>query len=129
MVRQLDHLNLDVLDLDATTRWYGEVFGFEVVEEGVRDDGVPWRILRAGEALLCVYPRLLERPKRPGLQHLALRVEDFDATVDRLSGLGVPFGYGGGVHRYPHSRSVYVEDPSGWEIEVVGWDDDRIAFG
>ena len=29
---------------------------------------------------------------------------------------------------YPHSRSWYVYDPTGYEIEVVSWKGDRVAF-
>ena len=49
-LRHLDHLNLSVTDLAQTRDWYARVFGFELVEEGVQDDGTPWAILRSGDA-------------------------------------------------------------------------------
>ncbi len=30
--------------------------------------------------------------------------------------------------RYPHSESWYVNDPTGWEIEVALWDNDQVRF-
>ena len=40
----------------------------------------------------------------------------------------VPILYDGAI-RWPHSRAWYVTDPTGYEIEVALWDNDRIAFG
>jgi hypothetical protein len=39
----------------------------------------------------------------------------------------VEVNYGGEVH-WPHSRSWYVNDPTGWEIEVVRWQGDTVRF-
>ena len=44
---QLDHLNLSVDNFALTAQWYEQVFGFEVVEEGLQD-GQLWGVLRAG---------------------------------------------------------------------------------
>ncbi|MFI5403950.1 MAG: VOC family protein, partial [Planctomycetota bacterium] len=54
-VTRLDHLNLTVRDFDETASWYGRVFGFEVVEKETDAQGRPWGVLRAGDALLCIY--------------------------------------------------------------------------
>ena len=53
-VKHLDHLNLSVADMAASTDFYGRVFGFLEVDGGVQD-GVRWMILKSGEALLCLY--------------------------------------------------------------------------
>ncbi len=129
-VKHLDHLNLTVHDLEETQRWYRAVFGFDRVESGVHL-GRPWAILRAGEALLCVY----EHPERsaPGegpahtVNHFSLRLHDPADFLARVAAEGVGVRYGGAVE-WPHSTSWYVADPSGYEIEVVHWRDDRIRF-
>ena len=36
--------------------------------------------------------------------------------------------YGGAVS-WPHSTSWYVVDPTGYEIEVALWNEDRVTFG
>ena len=46
-VRQLDHLNLTVSDLDATEAFYADLFGFRVVEHGSQG-GQRWAVLRRG---------------------------------------------------------------------------------
>jgi catechol 2,3-dioxygenase-like lactoylglutathione lyase family enzyme len=133
---RLDHLNLSVRDLDETIGWYGRVFGFAPVEEGTWD-GVRWAILRSdagkGDALLCVYhhPEYahlgnddLAQRRLHGIRHPGFRITDerrWLETVER-EGLEVE------EIVYPHSRSWYVYDPTGYEIEVACWKGDRITF-
>ena len=62
-----------------------------------------------------------------GPAHFGLRGVDRDAWEATLARERVPVGYGGAV-RWPHSTSWYVTDPTGYEIEVACWDDDRVRF-
>jgi catechol 2,3-dioxygenase-like lactoylglutathione lyase family enzyme len=133
---RLDHLNLSVRDFDETVDWYGRVFGFALVEEGVWD-GVRWGILRsgrgAGDALLCVYhhpeysfvdAEASGRRRVHGIRHPGFRISDEAQWRETLEREGLEFE----EIRYPHSRSWYVNDPTGYDIEVVLWNDDRVAF-
>ena len=131
-VRHLDHLNISVRDLAETLDWYRRVFGFEKVEGGVID-GRPWAIARSGDALLCLYEHRERGVPDPevhghhGIAHFGLRIDDrarWEETVEREK---VDVAYGG-AYRYPHSTSWYVTDPTGHEIEVACWDDDRVRF-
>lgn len=134
-VKQLDHLNLSVRNLEESVAWYARVFGFERVEGGTAD-GVAWAIIRSGEALLCLYehpawtlPANEERRERRqhGLNHFALRITDraaWEATLEREQ---LEVAYGGEVS-WPHSAAWYVSDPTGYEIEVALWDEDHVAF-
>ncbi|MBI4568664.1 MAG: VOC family protein [Planctomycetes bacterium] len=135
-VTLLDHLNLTVRDFNETAEWYRRVFGFAVVERGRSDDGSPWGVLRAGEALLCVYEcagyafldsEARDAKKVHGLNHFGLRIADrksWEATVTREK---VTVLYGGPV-RWPHSLAWYVTDPTGHEIEVALWDGNHVTF-
>lgn len=134
-VKHLDHLNLTVADLDATQRFYADVFGFRRVDGGVQD-GVRWAILQSGQALLCVYehPELIKYANRErirrgvhGLNHFALRITDRAAWEQALARAGLELLYGSPI-RWPHSTAWYVRDPSGHEIEVALWEGDRISF-
>lgn len=62
MISSLDHLNLSIPNFEETVRWYQAVLGFEQVERGVQGTQ-PWAILRAGDALLCLYEAQEERDK------------------------------------------------------------------
>jgi catechol 2,3-dioxygenase-like lactoylglutathione lyase family enzyme len=134
-VRHLDHLNLTITSWDATVEWYHRVFGFDVVESGVRQ-GQRWGVLRAGDALLCVY----ESPERHvldddeatrfrahTLNHFSLRLTDRAVWEATLAREGLPFSYPSPVD-WTHSTAWYVLDPSGHEIEVTVWDDDTVSF-
>ncbi len=134
-VTQLDHLNLSVDDFDDTARWYGRVFGFPGVEEGIQD-GTRWGVLRAGAALLCIYERperqmvdrwALDRTKKHGFNHFALRIEDRESWLRTLDNEGLELLYGGEI-TWPHSAAWYVKDPTGYEIEVALWDEGRPMF-
>ena len=134
-IKQLDHLNLTVADLEETISWYGKVFGFTVVERGQREVG-PWAIIRSGEATLCIYEdRGRVKPLRFGngetdrhvIYHLGLRITDREAWLKQVATFNLELEHGGEC-RYPHSYSWYVSDPTGYSIEVVAWDNDEITF-
>jgi catechol 2,3-dioxygenase-like lactoylglutathione lyase family enzyme len=132
VVKALDHLNLSVANLEASENWYRRVFGFERVEGG-EIEGQPWAILKSGEALLCLY----EHPERGvpdpeehghhGLAHFGLRIVDREAWEATVKREGVKVDYGG-AYRWPHSTAWYVEDPTGYTIEVAHWDTDTVRF-
>ena len=106
-VTHLDHLNLTVRDFEETAAWYGRVFGFEVVERETDAHGRPWGVLRAGDALLCVYEhpefRFEDSDARRGrgahgINHFGLRIADraaWEATMERE---GIRPEYGGPVN-------------------------------
>lgn len=149
MIRAIDHINLVVADLERSVRFYTEVLGFrktrDVVMEGAWIDqivglqGVRGRVAfvvaPGGEPrleLLCydrpAGPALPEnsRPNTQGLRHLALRVDDMDAMVNRLRQAGVtlfsaPVRVPGGVvkHDAGDKTLVYFLDPDGVILELA----------
>lgn len=134
-VKHLDHLNLLVKSFDDTAHWYRRVFGFEVVEQGLYA-GEPWGVIKAGDAMLCIYQspgskRLSSeesmRQRHLRMDHFALRIKeraDWEQTIARES-IAVDYG---GAYRWPHSLSWYIHDCNGYRIEVVLWDDDHPRF-
>ncbi|MDH5641674.1 MAG: VOC family protein [Nitrospira sp.] len=135
MTATLDHINLTVRDFREAVEWYGRVFGFELVEEGVQD-GVTWGVIRSGSSMLCIYEYgdssfEAGKPRREAgfhaINHFALRIEDVETWLKTLEREKLEVLYGGKVE-WPHSDAWYVTDPTGWEIEVVHWRG-GIAFG
>ena len=51
------------------------------------------------------------------LNHLGFNLENFDESIDLLKGKGIELGYGGDID-YPKSKSAYITDPNGVEIEL-----------
>jgi catechol 2,3-dioxygenase-like lactoylglutathione lyase family enzyme len=139
-VRNLDHINLTVSNLNETIDWYGKLFGFERVEGGTRE-GIRWAIIRSGDALLCMYERAdlghpeegvysdeslsIDRSHR--INHFGLRIVDRDSLEKAILKNKVSVKYGAAI-RYPFSWSWYICDPTGHEIEVALWDNDEIKF-
>ena len=134
-VQHLDHLNLTVTNLKESLDWYARVFGFRKVEEGDGDYG-PWAIIRSGDALLCLY----EQPSRKrmdydtrqserlhGINHFALRIADRQAWEQVIAQENLELLDDGGVE-WPHSSAWYLNDPTGYCIEVSLWHDETIRF-
>jgi len=137
-ISNIDHLNLSVRDFDETVAWYGRVFGFELVEESTQADGVRFGVLRAGDAMLCIYEhpalefRHCDQMRAKGFHaicHFALRFgpDERAAWEQTVEHENLDLEYGGAIG-YAHSTSWYVRDPTGWSIEVVVWHEDEPAF-
>jgi methylmalonyl-CoA epimerase len=94
----IDHVGVAVDDIDAALSLYEGTFGMAVAHrETVEEQGVEAVLLDVGachvELLRPLGPttpvgKFLER-KGPGMHHVAYRVTDIDATLDRLRTSGV----------------------------------------
>lgn len=123
-----DHLNINVKNLLESKDWYGKVFGFTEVEGGVDQEGMPWAILRNKDSMLCLYQaKHFEEVNTKHFSHIGFRISDRDAWESVIREHKIKVFYGG-AYRYPHSYSWYIEDPSGYEIDVALWDMNTISF-
>lgn len=116
------HTALHVSDIDASTEFYCDLAGYEVVREFEGDDGTVNRFVGdpdSGErdnAALQLSP--LDAPIETGnFNHVALEVEDVDAAV-----AGVDEAL---VNEGPETitefglRAAFIEDPDGYGIELI----------
>ena len=128
-VLEIDHLVLRVRDVEAMTRFYGEVLGCPVHRI---DAGIGLVQLRAGRGLIDLIPldSALGRaggagPGREGrnMDHFCLRIEPWDAQAisAHLRAHGVEpgpvaqrFGAQG------QGPSIYLADPEGNTVELKG---------
>ena len=149
MIRAVDHINIVVTDLERSVRFYTEVLGFRKTREadlqgewidrivGLR--GVKARavfiVAPAGEPRieLLAYSAPAgtvfaenSRANTIGLRHIALRVDDMAATVERLRVAGVtvfsdPVRVPAGVvqHDAGDKTLVYFLDPDGVILELA----------
>jgi catechol 2,3-dioxygenase-like lactoylglutathione lyase family enzyme len=116
-VTGVDHINMNVKDLEASKKFYKDAFGFELKEEGFRNGG-NWAIIGLpGRIYLALYEvgeaKLVEQDLQ--INHFGLHVEDFDALEEHLAGKGVTIDH---KWDYGASRSIYINDPNGYEIEL-----------
>jgi catechol-2,3-dioxygenase len=122
-IKGLAEIVLWVHDLAKARQFYEGVLGLEVMSD--RQNPV---FLRAGDPAVGV-PQMVvlvqlptdagafQRPRT--LHHLALEVapEDFDAEKARLESLG--FQLRSGQHPVVPSRTMYLDDPEGNEVELI----------
>jgi catechol 2,3-dioxygenase-like lactoylglutathione lyase family enzyme len=119
------HVGLNVSDLTRATRFYRQVFGFEVLGES-NEDGKAFAFLGHGSNIVLTLWRQSSggfTKDRPGLHHLSFQVdsiEDIRAAEERVRGLGARIHHGGIV---PHaegraSGGLFFEDPDGIRLEI-----------
>jgi catechol 2,3-dioxygenase-like lactoylglutathione lyase family enzyme len=116
---------LNVRDIARSLAFYQDLLGLERISPPDRPGPI---FLRAGAAtadlpaLVVLVPLPLEAapfvPPRT-LHHLAFAVaaEDFDAVHDALAAAGRPIRTG--QHPVLPSRTIYVDDPDGNEVEFI----------
>jgi methylmalonyl-CoA/ethylmalonyl-CoA epimerase len=122
----VDHVGIAVADLDEAIAWYGRTFGMHVVHEEINEElGVREAMLQVGDdpsatQIQLLAPlsadsaigRFLDR-RGPGIQQLAYRVQDIDATtaVLRERGIGLLYhtprrGTSGARVNFIHPKAV-----------------------
>lgn len=116
----VDHIQLDVANIEESLDFYSRVFGFEVKEVGIRAF-TRWMIIGTRQALyLCMHEYAEGRGvKNEGLEitHFGILVEDFDSVLSQLRDHGVKLLPDYEVP-YHSSRSVYFVDPNGYKVEI-----------
>jgi catechol 2,3-dioxygenase-like lactoylglutathione lyase family enzyme len=120
-VTGVNELVLEVVDLEASERFYAVILGLPVVDRWPDREAV-WVMAGERTRIGLWRPQVGLFGSRGGLHvHFALHIaeEDYDAAVERLRSLGqeveetVFEGAG---------RSVYVNDPDGNLVELWTWD-------
>ena len=124
-VRGISEIVLWAHDAPATVQFYRDVLGLKVISPPERKNPI---FLQAGSGAAGV-PQMIVVVQLPAdagpfipprtLHHLALEVapEDFDAEKARLEGLG--FAVRSGQHPVIPSRTMYLDDPEGNEVELI----------
>ncbi len=117
-------------DYDDAVRFFVEVLGFELVEDSpsTTDDGRPkrWVVVRppgAATALLLAQADGEAQARAVGHRFAGrvgffLRVDDFEATYDRLRAAGVEFV--DELRREPYGQVVVFEDVAGNRWDLLG---------
>ena len=129
----IDHVGIAVPDLDEAIAWYAATFGLVATHEEVNEEqGVREAMLSApgdtGTAVQLLAPlrpdsaigKFLDR-NGPGIQQMAYRVTDIDATCADLRGKGVRLLYDAPRRGTADSRINFVhpKDAGGVLVELV----------
>jgi len=148
---EIDHVNIVVEDLERMVAFYRDALGLKETKRVTITGGwvaatvglsevhadVVYLDFAAGPRIELIRynrpappvprPARVDRPNAPGLRHIAFRIDDIDATVERLRRAGVEFfspdvqqvpdtqvTYAGGIRK----RLIYFADPEGNILEL-----------
>ncbi len=109
----MDHVNITVKNLDESVEFYKSLFGFEIKKEQPEDKS---KIIGNNNIKLCLYEDPEMRPEG-AIAHFGFHVENFNEIMQICKSLDVKVYYNGPV-QFEKSRSIYISDPSGYDIEL-----------
>tara|TARA_Y100000385_G_C12722168_1_gene479141 strand:- start:170 stop:562 length:393 start_codon:yes stop_codon:yes gene_type:complete len=116
----IDHLNITVKNLDKSVDYYQRIFGFEVLE--AEDyNGTPYKIIGTSQkGMLCMYEDKDLEVKNNNIGHYGFNIEFTENIVEKLEEAKADVRYynGQAIIQYPNSKSIYVHDPDGNQIEL-----------
>ncbi len=113
----IDHVNIKVKNLEQSVEFYKNLFGFEIKqEENANKLDAPSKIIGNDTIKLCLY-EVPDMSPEGGIAHFGFNIKNFNEVIEKCKELGVEVLYGGVVD-WERSKSVYIVDPSGYEIEL-----------
>ena len=134
MTLKIDHIHLTVANLTDSMEWYKKVFGFELVESGTTSQGVRWGIVAQNDFMICMSEYSSRSPADKvynqsihQIYHFGLRISDLKKWLQIIQEKQLRLYYGGQIE-YAFSKSWYIHDPSGHEIEVSYTEHERLQF-
>lgn len=119
-----DHIALSVADVEKSQVFYEQLFGMTNITDREPIEGVRWLTMQGGGELhlLAVVEGQVTTNQAV---HLAVKTPDFDALMEKIVAMDVEYttwlGEGPGVtERDDGTRQVYLQDPDGYWVEVIG---------
>ncbi len=118
----LDHVAISVKDVNRSADFYGRVLNFQEITNRSKFEGVRWFSMGDGKELHLI-SIVKEDVTLNKAIHLALTTPDFDAFVDILKKMNIPFSDWPGAPnkvfiRADGTKQVFFQDPDGNWIEV-----------
>ena len=123
---EFDHVHLKARDPGVTSEWYVKAFNFKVISDSVR----PWgdRFVRCetsdGTVVNISGARKDEKMGEAdanahwGLEHFGVKVDDLNAEIERLTGLGAEL-MEGPIDVPNGPRIAFIKAPGGARIELL----------
>jgi len=125
-ITNFDHIGIRISDREKSVAFY-ELLGFELIVDGGYDHGHPLMMLhpsgininllgpataRQGENVL-----MDEKPKFPGITHMALKVKDAEETEAFVAANGIAVT---GRRDFEGTRAIFIRDPDRNVFELIG---------
>jgi nicotinamidase-related amidase/catechol 2,3-dioxygenase-like lactoylglutathione lyase family enzyme len=119
-VEGLAHLLLQTTDIEAAERFYVDVLGFRVRKREAFRDGRP--LILTDQRMGITNGREPGAGRAANVDHIAFHVSGVLELVERAKAAGVRVIRGPEPNAY--GLSVYIEDPDGNEVELIGTDEE-----
>lgn len=125
-ISNFDHVGIRISDRQKSVDFY-ELLGFKMIADGGFDAGHPLVMLhpsgininllgpataRPGENIL-----MDEKPKYPGITHLAMKMKDAEATEKFVTDNGIAIT---GRREFRGTKTIFIRDPDRNVLELVG---------
>lgn len=117
-IRELNHVALEVRDLDASIRFYGDVLGLPSLPRPDFGFGGAWFALGSQELHLITADAMDEKNNQ--CFHFALHIDDAYAAAGTLRERGIT-EFRGPAPRPDGAVQVFLQDPDGYVIELVSF--------
>src|SRR5437016_12085615 len=122
-LKEIGHVLLRVLDLEASKKFYSEVLGFRVLEEDPEHGGTFMALEGQSHAIDLFPVKDAEAARRQtpgvrGLGHIAFRVESETALKEAYATLqthGVEFAR---TINHVNDENIYLNDPEGNTLDI-----------
>ena len=117
-IKGLDHIAIEVLDIERSLKFYAGVLGFAEIEtpKQVRKKGIRWLNLGRGQMLHLVENKNAQAAE---ISHLSVQVDNVDAWRKFLKDKGIEI-LKPRIELYNAER-FFFRDPSGNRIEFIKW--------
>lgn len=120
-ISHLDHVAINVKDLQRSADWYEKVLGLKKVQP--KEWGEYPIFMLSGTTGIAIFPSNLNDPECPSnsqnikIDHFAFYVSntEFKKAIDHYKNLGID----NVVKDHIHFHSVYVHDPDGHTVELT----------
>jgi len=120
MFKRIDHVALDVADIDRSVAFYEEHFGCKPYYEQLTGDGLKIVYLRSGDTVLELVNR--DSGGMNGF-HFCFETDEFDIEFKRLKKAGIR------VLTAPHATDARETREQGWRrVVFAGPDGEAIEF-
>jgi catechol 2,3-dioxygenase-like lactoylglutathione lyase family enzyme len=108
----IDHVNMNIKNLEESVDFYTNLFGLELKKDQSDQNS---KIIGNDIVKLCLYENP-EGVQIKGINHVGFHIGNFDEVVSKCKSMGIQMPYG--VTEWESSRSVYIIDPNGYEVEL-----------
>lgn len=118
--RRIDHVAIEVADLDRSIAFYKMHFGFDLYADQTTPAGLRIGYLKLGNTVLELVGR---KAQAVAGFHFCLETDDFDGAVSALTGAGVK------VVTPPHPTAARAPREEGWRrVVFAGLDGEQIEL-